>query len=119
MTTPDDVLLVLSTFPDDAKAREVARVLVGEGLAACANLLPGATSLYVWEGRTEEVTEVLAVFKTARATYPELETRLRGLHPYELPEIVALPVAAGLPAYLDWVTAGSGGGGGERGGIIV
>lgn len=108
MTTPDDVLLVFSTFPDDAKAREVARLLIGERLAACANLLPGATSLYVWEGRTEEVTEVLALFKTTRPDYPALEARLRALHPYELPEIIAVPLAAGLPAYLDWVTAGGG-----------
>ena len=108
MTTPDDLMLVFSTFPDDAKARELARVLVGERLAACANLLPSAISLYVWEGRTEEVTEVLALFKTTRDAYPALEARLRALHPYELPEIIAGPLAAGLPAYLDWVTAGTG-----------
>ena len=62
------------------------------------------------EGKTEEVTEVLALFKTTSATYPALETRLRALHPYELPEIIALPPAAGLTAYLEWVAAGSGGG---------
>ena len=112
MTAPDDILLVFTTFPDDAKAREAARVLVGERLTACANLLPGVTSLYVWQEKTEEVAEVLAIFKTARAAYPALAARLRALHPYELPEIIALPLAAGLPAYLDWVTAGSGGGGG-------
>ena len=108
MTAPDDLLLVFSTFPDDAKAREVARTLVGERLAACANLLPGMTSLYVWKEQTEECAEVLALFKTTRAAYPALENRLRTLHPYELPEIIALPPAAGLPAYLAWVASGSG-----------
>lgn len=111
MTAPDDVLLVFSTFPDDAKAREAARILVGERLTACANLLSGVTSLYVWQEKTEEVAEVLTIFKTTRATYPALGARLRALHPYELPEIIALPLAAGLPAYLDWVAAGSEGGG--------
>ena len=109
MTAPDDILLVLSTFPDAAKAREAARVLVGERLAACANLLPGVTSVYIWQGQTEESAETLVLLKTTRAAYPALEVRLRALHPYELPEIVALPLAAGLPAYLDWVAAGSGG----------
>ena len=100
------VLLVFSTFPDAACARETARTLVSERLAACANVLPGVTSLYVWQGEQTESEEVLAMFKTRREVYPALEARLKSLHPNEVPEIVAVDLAAGLPAYLEWVAAG-------------
>ena len=102
-----DFLLVFSTFPDSERARETARVLVSERLAACANLLPGVTSVYIWQGEQTESEEVLVLFKTRRETYPALETRLKSLHPYEVPEIVAVDLAAGLPAYLAWVAAGT------------
>ena len=104
---PRDFLLVFTTFPDAAKAREATRVLVGEGLVACGNLLPGVTSIYLWQGERQESEEVLALFKTGRASYPALETRLKALHPYEVPEIIAVELAAGLPAYLEWVAAGT------------
>ncbi len=103
-----DFLLVFSTFPDSDCARDTARVLVSERLAACANLLPSVTSLYVWRGEQTESQEVLALFKTQREVYPALETRLKSLHPYEVPEVVAVDLAAGLPAYLAWVAAGTG-----------
>ena len=103
-----DILLVFSTFPDPERARETARALVSERLAACANLLPGVTSLYMWQGEQTESEEVLVLFKTRRETYPALETRLKSLHPYEVPEIVAVNLATGLPAYLAWVAAGTG-----------
>ena len=103
---PSDFLLVFSTFPDAARAREAARVLVREQLAACANLLPTVTSLYVWQGEHHETEEVLVLFKTRREVYPALETRLRTIHPYEVPEIVAVELAAGSPAYLGWLAAG-------------
>ena len=96
-------LLVFSTFPDAATARAVARTLVTEKLAACVNLLPGLTSLYVWQGELTESEEVLALLKTPRDRYPALENRLRELHPYGVPEIVAVEFAAGLPAYLQWL----------------
>ena len=99
-------LLVFSTFPDLEHACETARTLVSERLAACANVLPGTTSLYVWQGEQIESEEVLALFKTRRETYPALEARLKALHPYEVPEVVAVNLAAGLPAYLEWVVAG-------------
>ena len=102
-----DFLLVFSTFPDAERAREVARVLVGERLAACGNVLPGVTSIYVWRGEQQESAEVLALFKTRRETYPALEARLKSLHPYEVPEIIAVELAAGLPAYLQWVADGT------------
>ena len=75
------VLLVLSTFPDSAQARATARALVSEKLAACANILPGVTSIYVWQGEHTESEEVLVLFKSRRAVYPALEERLRTLHP--------------------------------------
>ena len=103
-----DALLVFSTFPDAARAREVGRQLVAERLAACVNLLPGVTSIYVWQGREEESAETLALCKTRREIYPALEARLRELHPYEVPEIVAVELAAGLPAYLQWVAEQTG-----------
>ena len=78
-----------------------------EKLAACANVLPGVTSIYGWQGKLEESEETLVLFKTRREVYSALETRLRALHPYEVPEIVAVDVAAGLPAYLQWVASQS------------
>lgn len=98
-----DALLIFSTFPDEAKAQEVARTLVTEKLAACVNVLPGVTSIYVWQGKLEEGGETLALIKTRRALYPALEARLRALHPYEVPEIVAVDFAVGLPDYLRWL----------------
>ena len=103
-----DALLVLSTFPDAARAREIGRQLVTERLAACVNLLPGVTSIYVWQGKEEESAETLALIKTRRALYPALEARLRELHPYDVPEIVAVELAAGLPAYLQWLAEQTG-----------
>ena len=100
-------LLVFTTFPDEAKARETARVLVGEKLTACANILPGVTSIYVWQGEHTECAEVLVLFKTRRELYPALEVRLKSLHPYEVPEIVAVDLAVGLPAYLEWIASGT------------
>jgi periplasmic divalent cation tolerance protein len=94
-------LVVLCTFPDVEQARGIAVVLVERRLAACVNLLPGVESIYRWEGKVERAGEVLAVIKTTR--YPELEAALKELHPYEVPEILALPVAAGLAGYLKWL----------------
>ncbi len=102
-----DTLLIFSTFPDADRAHEVGRTLVAERLAACVSVLPGVTSLYVWQGRPEEASEVLTLIKTRREQYPVLEARLRELHPYEVPEIIAVEVTAGLPAYLQWVAAGT------------
>ena len=102
-----DFLLVFTTFPDTGKAREAARVLVGERLVACGSVLPGVTSIYVWQGEQHEEQEVLVLFKTPRASYPELEARLKALHPYEVPEIIAVELSAGLPAYLRWIADGT------------
>jgi periplasmic divalent cation tolerance protein len=97
------VFVVLSTFPNADKAAEVARALVDERLAACVNLLPAVRSIYVWQGSISDDTETLAVIKTTRDRYDALAARLRALHPYEVPEMLALEVAAGHAAYLSWV----------------
>ena len=97
-----DFLLVFSTFPSAEAARAAGRVLVAERLAACVNLLPGLTSIYVWQGEQHESEETLALVKTRREHYAALEKRLRELHPYETPEIIAVEIGAGLPAYLEW-----------------
>lgn len=101
------LLLVLSTFPDAATARTAAEALVNERLAACVNLLRGVESVYRWEGKVESGAEVLAVIKTTGERYPALESRLRELHPYDVPEIVALPAAAVAESYLQWVADSS------------
>jgi periplasmic divalent cation tolerance protein len=97
------VLVVLSTFPDADAARAAATALVGESLAACVNLLPGIQSIYRWEGLIESGIEVLAVIKTTAARYPALEARLRTLHSYQVPEILALPASDILPDYARWL----------------
>jgi len=98
-----DILVVLTTWPDIETARAAARTLVEEQLAACGNLVPGIESIYRWQGRIETSAEVIVIFKTVATSYARLEARLRELHPYEVPEIVAVPVLAGLPEYLNWV----------------
>jgi len=78
---------------------------VEERLVACGNVVPGVESIYRWEGKVETAAEVLVIFKTTIGRYPEMEARVKALHPYEVPEIVSLRVADGLPAYLRWVEA--------------
>jgi periplasmic divalent cation tolerance protein len=99
----EDTLVVLSTFGSADEARTVARTLLEEKLVACANLLPGVESIYRWQGAIETATEVMVLFKTNIDRYYRLEERLKALHSYELPEIVALPVHVGLLPYLRWV----------------
>jgi periplasmic divalent cation tolerance protein len=99
------VRVALATAPDGETAARIARALVEERLAACVNLVPAVRSIYRWQDRVEEAGEVLLVIKTRAERVDALAARLRALHPYELPELVALPVAAGLASYLDWVAA--------------
>lgn len=98
-----DALLVLTTCPDEATASALSRSLVEAGLAACVSRLPLTASVYRWRGAMVEEAEVLLLVKTTRARWPELAARLPSLHPYEVPELLALPVAEGLPAYLAWL----------------
>ena len=103
-----DPILVLSTFPSPEKAAEVARVLVDEQLCACVNLVPQIRSIYRWQGAVSDEAETLALIKTTREAEGALRARLVELHPYEVPEVVAFRVSAGLPAYLQWVLEESG-----------
>jgi periplasmic divalent cation tolerance protein len=95
--------MVFTNVPDRATAERIADALVTEGVAACINILAGCTSVYRWEGKLNHTDEVPLLIKTSRESYPRLEAALRKLHPYELPEIVVLPVSTGLPEYLNWV----------------
>ena len=99
----DDVLAVYLTFPDEASAERVARALVDRRLAACVNVVPGARSVYRWQGAVQVDPEVLAVAKTQAARLPALTAAVQALHPYEVPCVVAYPALGGLEGYLDWV----------------
>ncbi len=98
-----ELLIVFCTFPDLARAREIGTALVESQLAACVNLVPGVESIYRWEGKVETAAEVLAVFKTTREAWPRFEEKLRALHPYDVPEIVALRPEAVSATYAHWV----------------
>lgn len=99
-----DILLVFSTFPDLNQARHTGTMLVDLQLAACVNLYPPIESIYRWKGKVETSTEVLAIFKTTVQAYPDFEKRLTELHPYEVPEIIALPAEKAAAAYARWMT---------------
>jgi periplasmic divalent cation tolerance protein len=96
-------LVVLMTASSLDEARLIARSLVGERLAACCNILGQAESIYRWEGKVEEAVETMVVIKTDAAHFPRLEQRIRELHSYDVPEIIALPISAGSEAYLRWI----------------
>ena len=100
-----DLVVVLSTVPNDDSAEKIARALVDERLAACVNVLPAMTSIYRWKGAVERDTERQLVMKTVRAQLPGLKKRLRELHSYELPEFIVLGVEDGDPEYLSWVAS--------------
>lgn len=96
--------VVTCTFPDEAGARSAAELLVRRRLAACVQVLGPVRSTYRWRGRIETAAEWLCLAKTTAAVYPRLESALARVHPYDTPEIVAVPVAAGSRRYLDWLT---------------
>lgn len=95
--------LVLCTCPNKETAKELACLLISEKLAACVNILPGVTSVYEWEGKIESVQEHLLIIKTTSDQYRLVELTLFKHHPYEIPEIIAVPIVRGLPEYLDWI----------------
>jgi len=101
--------LVLVTHPEQEGAEELVRKVVEEGLAACGTVLSGAVSIYRWEGAVQRSDECQLLLKTGAARVPELVDRVTELHPYDLPEVLALPVEAGLPGYLRWVVEESSG----------
>lgn len=97
------ILLALSTFPDRETAQRIANHLVTEKFAACANILPPIESIYRWKGKIEQGNETLVLFKLSEDRQSTFQEKLRALHPYEVPEIIFLPVTGGLPEYLRWV----------------
>ena len=100
-----ETYLVITNLPDRESAARLARLLVDRRLAACVNILSPCRSVYRWKGVVEDAEEFPLLIKTSRSRYPELEAAIRAGHPYELPEIIAVPLAAGLPAYIEWVEA--------------
>ena len=97
------VLLALSTFPDHETAQRISNQLVTEKFAACANILPGIESIYRWKEKIETGSETLVFFKLSEDRQSAFQEKLRSLHPYEVPEIIFVPVTTGLPEYLRWV----------------
>ena len=98
-------LLVITNCPDEETANAIALALVEAKLAACVNILPRVQSIYRWQGVVESAAEIPLLIKSTAANYPVLEAAIRQRHPYELPEIIALPITQGLPAYLNWLGA--------------
>lgn len=98
-----DFAVILTTVPSEEVGLRVARTLVEERLCACANLVPGVRSIYTWQGKVEDDREILVVLKTRRDLFEKVDARIRALHPYEVPEVVMLPVEAGSERYLAWV----------------
>ena len=100
-----NTLLILTNLPDRAAAEKLADVLVEQRVAACVNILAPCRTVYRWKGEVQHDEEHPVLIKTAADRYPALEAAIRANHPYELPEIIAIPIERGLPAYLDWVHA--------------
>jgi periplasmic divalent cation tolerance protein len=103
----EPILLVLTNLPDSESARSLACRLVQSRLAACVNLMPGVQSIYHWQGVVEQATEVTLLIKTTQRQYHQLEQEIVANHPYEVPEVIALPVTDGHAPYLHWVIAGA------------
>jgi periplasmic divalent cation tolerance protein len=99
----NDTLLVVTTVPEQLIAHTLAKAVLAENLAACINIIPHVTSIYRWQQDVCETDEYLLLIKTQQSCYSRLETFIRENHRYELPEIIALPITQGLPAYLGWI----------------
>ena len=102
-----DIVTVYAVFANDDEARRVARSVVEERLAACANILAPCHSIYRWQGAVEEADEVPALFKTSAKTAPRLVARIAELHSYDVPAVVAWPISSAFPSYRDWVLENS------------
>jgi periplasmic divalent cation tolerance protein len=105
MMQETSVTVAIVTAPSHDVAERIVTTIVNEQLAACGSIVPGVTSIYRWQGAVQTDREVLVLFKTTRAVLPALMTRVAALHPYDVPEVLALPVTAGLEAYTSWVVA--------------
>jgi periplasmic divalent cation tolerance protein len=104
----EKILLALSTFPDADVARRISNELVTERFAACANMLPSVESIYRWKEQIESGSETFVLFKVSENRQSAFQDKLRSLHPYDVPEIIFVPVAGGLPEYLQWVSENCG-----------
>ncbi len=99
----DEVIMVLTNLPDRASAERIAQTLIAEHLAACVNIMAECGSVYRWQGKIEAANEVPVFIKTTRGVYPRVAETILAHHPYELPEVIAVTIDLGLPAYLKWV----------------
>jgi periplasmic divalent cation tolerance protein len=97
------VIVTFCACPDKATAEKIARLLVENGLAACVNILPNITSIYSWKDQIESAQEHLLIIKSSQTAYQAIECTIRNHHPYELPELIAVPVEHGLPEYINWI----------------
>ena len=102
-TAPDAFVVVFVTAPNADVATTIARTLVSEKLAACVNIVPGLRSIYSWQGKMYDEAEILCIVKTRQALFPALRDRVTALHPYDVPEIIALPISDGSAPYLAWL----------------
>ncbi|PZU96419.1 MAG: divalent-cation tolerance protein CutA [Pseudanabaena sp.] len=98
-------VVIMTTLPDQDQANNIAKILVEERLAACVQVLPAMTSTYIWEGNLCQESEHLVLIKTLESNYAAIMTRLKSLHPYEVPEAIAIPIKAIAPNYAAWITA--------------
>ncbi len=96
-------ITVFCTVPDETTATTIARKLVEAQLAACCNIVPGLRSIYTWKGEIQDDRELLLIIKSKASVFPRLEAKIKSLHPYEVPEILAIPVDSGNDAYLTWL----------------
>ena len=103
MSEDKEFLIVLNTCPGSITAKQIAQDLVANSHAACVNIIPGIQSVFKWGNQVKNETEYLLVIKTTRDKYPVVEKRIRALHPYELPEVIAVPITEGLDGYLSWI----------------
>ena len=99
-----DKILVISNLPDRDSATRLAELLISRGQAACVNVLAPCTSIYHWQDKIESAEEIPVFVKTTREKYPDVERTIKAHHPYELPEIIQVPIAGGLPSYLEWIS---------------
>jgi len=108
MPGDSEFAVLFCTVPSMEEGRKIARHVVGRHLAACVNLVPGLVSIYEWEGRIEDASEVLMILKTRKDLVQDLTARIVEIHPYDCPEVIALPVASGHPKYLEWMDSVTG-----------
>ncbi len=100
-----DAILIITNFPDKQGALALSEALIDQQLAACVNVLSPCTSSYRWQGKIESVEEIPVMIKTGRQHYEQVEQLIKMMHPYELPEVIVVPITGGLPAYLQWIAA--------------